>query len=169
MKTILLSIVFTLTTCSLYAQEFVGSFLDKYGKDENIEIVTIGKKMLDLMKSDSIADDKLQEAIQGLESIRIISCKDKTLTDDYYNLAYNLLERNKNFTELVSINNGESSLIVMIKEIKGTVSELILLANNSGDFSLISLKGCINLDLLAKYSKNLNFNELEKLSSYSRE
>jgi hypothetical protein len=169
MKTILLSIVFTLTTCSLYAQELVNSFLDKYGKDENIEVVTIGKKMLDRMKIDSIADNKLQEAIQGLESIRIISCKDKTLNNDYYNLACDLLEKNKNFTELVSINNGDGSLIVTVKEIKGTVSELILLANNSGDFNLISLKGCIKLDLLAKYSQNLNFNELEKLSSYNKE
>jgi hypothetical protein len=169
MKTIILSIVFTVMTCSLHAQEIIISFLDKYGKDENIEVVTIGKKMFDLMKSDSIADDKLQEAIHGLENIQIVSCKDKALNSDYYNLAYDLLAKNKNYTELVSINNEEGSLIVMIKEIKGTVSELVLLTNNSDDFNLISLKGCINLDLLAKYSQNLNFNELEKFGSYKKE
>jgi hypothetical protein len=168
MKTVILGIVFNLAIGSLLAQEIVSSFLDKYGKDENIEVVTIGKKMLDKMQSDSIADDNLQEAIHGLENINIISCKDKTLNNDYYDLAYDLLTKNKNFTELVSIHTGEESLIVMVKEAKGIVNELILLANKSGDFNLISLRGAIKLDMLAKYSQKLNFNELEKLKSHDK-
>jgi hypothetical protein len=166
MKAVILSIVFSLTTGSLLAQEIINSFLEKYGKDENIEVVTIGKKMLDLMKSDSIADNNLQEAIRGVETIRIVSCKDKTLNNDYYDLAYDLLTKNKNFSELISINNENETLIVMIRETKGIVNELILLVNNSGDFNLIGLKGSIKLDLLAKYSQNINLKELGKLNSH---
>jgi hypothetical protein len=166
MKAVILSIVFSMTTGSLLAQGIIDSFLEKYGKDENIEVVTIGKKMLDLMKSDSIADNNLQEAIRGVENIRIVSCKDKTLNNDYYDLAYDLLTKNKKFSELVSINNENEALIVMIRETKGTVNELILLVNNSGDFNLIGLKGSIKLDLLAKYSQNINFKELGKLNSH---
>lgn len=165
MKTIFLSVAFTLAASSLSAQEVINSFLEKYGKDDNLEVVTIGTKMLNLMKSDSIADDDLQEAILGLENIRIVSCKDETLTDDYYNLAYDLLNKDKHFSELVSIRDENSALIVMVKEIKGIVNELIILSNHSGDFSLIGLSGSIKLDSLAKYSQKLNFKNWRKLNS----
>jgi hypothetical protein len=163
MKNLYVGLLTCFVTLSLQAQEIAGSFLDKYGKDENIEVITIGKKMLDLMQhSDSIAGPELKEAIAGVESIIIISSQDKSLNEDYYNAAFSLLTKNKNFAELLSINKKEEVLLVMIKETKGIVSELVLLSNRPGKFDLISLSGDIKLDRIAQYSKNLDLDELRK-------
>jgi hypothetical protein len=158
-----LCLVISFITFSLLAQEMSNSFLEKYGKDTSLEVITIGKKMLSSIISDSsIADSQLKEAINGVENILIISSKDKSLNNDYYRSAVTLITNNKNFRELLSINQEEESLLVMIKENKGIVHELILLSNRADIFNFISLKGNIKLDLIAKYSKNLDFNEWKK-------
>jgi hypothetical protein len=170
MKNLYVGLLTCFVTVSLQAQEIAGSFLDKYGKDENIEVITIGKKMLDLMQhSDSIAGPELKEAIAGVESIIIISSHDKILSEDYYNAAFSLLTKNKNFVELLSINKKEEVLLVMIKETKGIVGELVLLSNRPGKFDLISLSGNIKLDMIAKYSKDLDLDELRKLNIMENE
>ena len=148
---------------SLYAQGIGASFLNKYGKDEGIEIVSIGKKMLNLILSDSIANPELQEAIVGLENIQIISSKDTSLIKNYYDAAFHLLAKNKDFVELLSFHSENDNMLVMIKETKGVVSELVLLSNSSGRFDLISLSGHIQLDVIAKYSQHIDLNELKKL------
>jgi hypothetical protein len=151
-------------TVSLYTQGIGVSFLDKYGKDEGIEVVTIGKKMLDLILSDSIASPELQEAIVGLESIQIISSKDTSVNKNYYDAAFNLLAKSKDFVELLSLHDKNENMVVMIKETKGVVSELVLLSNTPGRFDLITLRGHIQLDMIAKYSQHIDMNELKKLN-----
>jgi hypothetical protein len=163
MKKLLLSIGICFVSVTLSAQEIVNVFLNKHGKDESLEIVNIGKKMLDLMQSDSLAGPELREAIAGVETIRMITSKDESLRDDYYHSAYGLLSKDKEYTELVAINNEEEKLIVMVKANRGVVSELILLLNRP-DFSLISLSGHIDLEMLANYSQNLDLNELKNLN-----
>jgi len=153
-----------LLTVSLQAQKIGSAFLDKYGKDDGIEVITIGKKMLDRMHSDSIASPELQEAIAGLENIQIISSKDTTLTKNYYDSTFNLLTKNKDFVELLSLKSENNDMLVMIKETKGIVSELVLLSNSSGRFNLISLRGNIQLEVIAKYSQHINLKELENLN-----
>jgi len=165
MKYIFIGILFSLITVSLQAQEIVNVFLDKHGKDEGLKVVSIGKKMFNLMQMDSVAAPELLEAINGLENIQILSSENSLLTEDYYNSAYNLLQKNKNFTELISIDTEEETLIIMIKETKGIVSELVLLTQNAYHFNLISLNGDLNLDLLAKYSQNLGFQNLGELNT----
>ncbi|MDR0865333.1 MAG: DUF4252 domain-containing protein [Candidatus Symbiothrix sp.] len=163
MKKLVLSLLVCFISFSLLAQDIVNLFLNKHGKDENIEVVTIGKKMLDLMQSDSIATPELREAIAGVENIKIITSKEESLNENYYNSAHGLLLKNKDFTELVAIDNEDQRMIVMVKAGRGVISELVLLMNYSNVFNLISLCGNINLEMLAKYSQNMDLNELHNL------
>jgi len=153
---------------SASAQDIISSFLDKHRKDDNLEIVTIGKKMMEAICTLTSDNPDLTEAIKGLEMIRIVSSKDEDLNKEYYLSAQALLSKSKGFEEFFSMDEKEKELMVMIKESKGCIKELILLSEQPDGFNLISISGTINLDDLLKYSKGLNIKELDQFQSVKR-
>ena len=151
--------------CSVSAQSIAFSFLDKHEKDDNLEVVSIGRKMLEKMCVLSSEDSDLQNAIRGLENICIVTSKDTVLNREYYHSAQHLLSKSKGFESLFSMNTKEEELVIMIKESKGHIKELVLLSDQPDGFNLISMTGNIDLDILIKYSEELNIGKLNGLRS----
>ncbi|MDR1631412.1 MAG: DUF4252 domain-containing protein [Dysgonamonadaceae bacterium] len=148
----------------LEAQELISSFLNEYGKDNRLEVVTIGKKMLGTMSGLSSGREdlsELQAAIKGLENIYIVTSKDTTLNDTILNREYydscRQLMKNTGFNVIFSGNEDPEGLFVIgTKESKGAVKELALLfLDKDGRFNLIQMTGVIDLNMLVKYSENL--------------
>ena len=157
--------LFVWINVSVSAQDIIKSFLDSHGKDDNLEIVTIGKKMIAMMDTLTSNNPDLSEAIKGFETIRIVSSKDSDVNKEYYSSARTLLSKSEKMKELFSMNNENNELVIMIRESKDSVNELILLSEQSAEFNLISISGKINLDVLLKYYKGLNIKEINKLRS----
>jgi len=153
---------------SVSAQDIVKSFMDKHGKDDNLEIITIGKKMMETMYALTIDNPELTEAIKGMETIHIVSSKDMDLNKDYYNTARQLLSKSKGIKEFFSMSGENNELLIMIRESKKSIKELILLSEQPDGFNLISISGTIDLDVLLKYSGGLNIKELNQLRSVKR-
>jgi len=153
---------------SVAAQDIISSFIDKHGKDDNLEVVSIGKKMMKTMDSLTIDNPDLKNAIKDLESIRIVSSKDSDLDKEYFNSARDLLSKSKGLKEFFSINEQDKELIVMIRETKNSIRELILLSEQPDEFNLISISGTIDLDILLKYSEGLHIKELNQLKTIKR-
>ena len=160
--------IFIWINFSATAQDIVKSFIDKHGKDDNLEVITIGKKMIETMYTLSLDNTDLTDAIKGLEKIRIISSKDLDLNKEYYNSARNLLSKSRGMKEFFSMSRDNNELLIMIRESRKSIKELILLSGQSDGFSLISVSGMINLDVLLNYSERLNIKELEQLRSVKR-
>jgi hypothetical protein len=144
---------------ALEAQELVSSFLEEYGKDDRLEVVTIGRKMLDAMIGLSSEEEdlsELQAAIKGLENICIVTSKDTDLNGEYYDSCRQMME-DMGFNIIFSGNENPGELFVIgTKESKGAVNELALLfQNKDGRFNLIHICGAIDLNTLIKYSENL--------------
>lgn len=165
MKKYKLICLFVWINISVSAQDIVRSFLDKHGQDDNLEVITIGKKMIEMMDTLTSNNPDLTEAIKGLETIRIVSSKDSDMNKEYFNSARTLLSNYKGMRELFSISEENNDLLVMIRESKDCVKELILLSEQPEGFNLISISGNIDLDVLLKYSKGLNVKEINKLRS----
>ena len=157
--------IFLWISLSVSAQDIISSFIDKHEKDENLEVVSIGKKMMKTLDSLTTDSPDLKEAIKGLETIRIVSSKDKDLDREYYDSARKLLSNSKGLKEFFSINEENKELIVMIRESKNAITELILLSERPDEFNLISISGTINLDVLLNYTERLPINELNQLKS----
>ncbi|GHT29649.1 hypothetical protein FACS189432_08840 [Bacteroidia bacterium] len=164
----LLIIFFIQISISLSAQDLVAAFLDKHEKDDNLEVVSIGKKMVEMMCGLSSDNTELQAAIKGLENICIVSSKDAISNKEYYESAQQLLCKNKGFEEILSISGDNEDLLVMIKESKGIVKELVLLSGQDDKFNLIFISGNINLNTLIKYSENLNIKGFNNIRSVER-
>ena len=168
MKKYVLLCLFISITLSASAQDIIVSFLEKHGKDDNLEIVTIGKKMIETICALSSDYPELTKAIKGVEMIRIVSSKDKDLSKEYYHSAQKLLSKSKGLEELFSMSEEGKELIVMTGKSKGTIKELLLLSEQPDGFNLISISGTIHLDDLLNYSEGLNIKELDELRSVKR-
>ena len=165
-KKYLLACLFIIIYFSVSAQDVVASFLDKHGKDDNLEIVSIGKQMMGVMYALTLDNPELSEAIKGIEAIRIVSSKDPDLNKEYFDSARTLLSKSRGLEEFFAMNEEDSELMVMVRESKGYVKELILLLEQAEDeFNLISISGTIDMDVLLKYSESLNIKELNQLRS----
>ena len=160
--------IFVWINSSVSAQDIVKSFVDKHGKDDNLEIITIGKKMMETMYTMTLDNPDLTEAIKGMETIRIISSKDLDLNKEYYNSALKLLSKSKGMKEFFSMSDDNNELLIMIRESGKNIKELILLSEQTDGFNLISISGTIDLGVLLKYSEGLNIKELEHLRSVKR-
>lgn len=145
---------------ALNAQELVSSFLNEYGKDNRLEVVTIGRKMLGTMSGLSSEEEdlsELQAAIKGLDNICIVTSKDTTLNGEYYDSCRQML-KDTGFNVIFSDDKEDTDelFVVGTKESKGAVTELALLfLDRDGRFNLIQMTGVIDLDTLVKYSENL--------------
>ena len=165
MRKFLLLVISSFISFSLQSQ-VIKSFLEKYGKEEGLEIVSIGKKMLNLMQCDSIASRELKEAIAGLENIKIVSSDDEVMNKYYYHSAYELISKDEKYTEVLSVNQPDELLYILVKKTKEKkVDELIFLSSDNKNFYLISLTGDIQLDILIKYSGSTGVKELGKLNN----
>ena len=168
MKKCLFIFLFAWINLSVSAQDIITSFLDQHGKDDNLEIVTIGKKMIEKISGITSDNPDLTEVIKGLETIRIVSSKDRDVNKEYYRSAKKLLSKAKGLEEFFSMSEDDKELLVMIKESKGNIKELLLLSEQPDGFNLISICGTISLDDLVKYSEGLNIKELKQLRSVKK-
>jgi hypothetical protein len=168
LQKLLLTVFFIQISISLSAQDFVASFLDKHEKDDNLEVVSIGKKMVEMMCGLSSDNAELQDVIKGLENICIVSSKDTISNREYYESAQQLLSKSKGFEEIFSTSGDNEDLLVMVKESKGMVKELVLLSDQNDNFNLIFMSGNIDLNTLIKYSDNLNIKGLNNIRSVER-
>lgn len=164
MKKYLASVVILFITLSSHAQ-VVNSFLDQYGRDSSIEVVNIGKRMLEKIQSDDMASSELQEAVSGLENIKIISSDDSSLSEDYYRSAYELAKDSGQFTEVLSLDKSDGALCMQVRKSGSTIEELIIISKEGSDFYLVSITGDIQLDALAKYSESKGVKSLNKLNN----
>ena len=164
MKKYLLFGFFFWMNLAVSAQDIIASFLDKHGKDDNLEIVSIGKKMMGMIDSLAFDTPDLKEAIKNLETIRIVSSKDTDVNKEYYNSARKLLSECKELDELFSMSESGSELTVMTRESKGSIKELILLSEQPEGFNLISIIGTIDLNVLLKYSGGINIKSIKDMN-----
>ncbi len=167
MKKIACICFFVFIAGALSAQDLVSSFLTKYNENEEIQVTTIGKKMLDMLITIAQKEETcMAKSLEGLDNIRALSSADTTKYNEFYDAASDLINKSKGFEILMSSHNSNSNTVLAVKESKGIVKELVLLSRDehTGTFNLISLTGKINLDTLAKYANKLNIEGLDQLS-----
>lgn len=168
MKVTTLLIVLSLYTSSLFAQDFASSFLQKYG-DKEMEVVSLGKQMLSMLAAMSNKNTEVMEAIQGLESIKIVSLDSKEKVGKQYQYAQDMLyKKNSGFVEMMTIKEGDENTLIMTKEEDGIITDFVLITANKTSFNLIGLSGKVNLSTLSKLSSSMQFEKLKKIDSINQ-
>ncbi len=165
MKKITFIALFLISVCVVSAQDFASTFLNKHA-DKDLEVVSIGKQMLSMVSGMSANDQELKEAIQGLESIKIITSDVKECAQKSFKNAYAMLtKKSAGFEEVMSVKEENEETYIMTREESGVVKDLVFISSDSGSFNMICLSGVINMATLAKLSAGMKLDKLKKLDT----
>ncbi|MDL2247618.1 DUF4252 domain-containing protein [Bacteroides sp. OttesenSCG-928-J23] len=162
MKKILVLIVGLFLWNSAGAQEIVSDFQKKYEKDSEFTIVNITSKMFQLIGA--MASNEEMSIIKDLDGLRVLSTDTKT--GKHYKNAMSMLNASK-YEELMSVEEGKEKVKMFTREKNGTITSLVILTEDGGEFSMIGISGNIDLKRVASLSKTLNIEKLEKLEEVS--
>lgn len=160
MKKISLILFFCLLAWGISAQDFASTYIGKYG-DKGLEIVSIGKQMLSMVESMTSKDQELKEALQGLESIKIITAESKEQAQKCFKNAYGMLKKKSSgFEEIMSFRENEEETYIMTREEDGIIKDLVFLSSEKGNLNMICLSGNINMSTLAKLASSMKLDKL---------
>ncbi|HXO76988.1 MAG TPA: DUF4252 domain-containing protein, partial [Puia sp.] len=147
----------------VFAQDdAIGKFFSKYVEDSRFTVVSISPKMFRLMSKvnwDTIPSD-LKQTVTRLTSLRILSTE--TTPDVFYREAMARIDR-KEYEELITVRNDKDNVRFMIKEQGDVIHELLMIAVDKEDFTMMSFVGNIDLDKLSRLSSDMGIKGMENL------
>jgi len=152
----------------VFAQDdAIGKFFSKYVEDSRFTVVSISPKMFRLMSKvnwDTIPSD-LKQTVTRLTSLRILSTE--TTPDVFYREAMARIDR-KEYEELITVRNDKDNVRFMIKEQGDVIHELLMIAVDKEDFTMMSFVGNIDLDKLSRLSSDMGIKGMENLKNIKR-
>lgn len=180
MKKVMISLmvlVFAALSFNASAQSPTDNLFDKYGAKDGFTTVHITKELFSLFaeiadESDESDVQDLNSVIKGLDHIRILMCdagenKDPEVMSDFKAQLDQL--KLKNFTELMTVKEGNDLVKFMIMKDGKKIKELLLLINQPDEAGFISITGDIDLKSIAKISKSMNIEGLENLQKLDQD
>lgn len=157
--------VFMLASISVIAQnKAVDKLFEKYGGREGFTTVVISKHMFNLFSNvEAAEDDEYKTMMKKLNGIRILTGPEggEGGVNFYQELMKNLPV--DEYEELMTIQESDKNIKFLIKKEKGNVGELLMIVGGKVENVLISITGDIDMQSVAKLSKSMGIEGLEKL------
>ena len=166
-KSILLLFIIVLTVSSFAQRNPIDVMFDKYAGSEGITTVYISSKMFSMMAGVDLDDDELEDVINNLKSIRILTVDDPELNNKLN--FFRELEKNLNingYEELMVVKESDKDLKFLVKEKGKRIDELLMIGGGPGQNVLISIKGDLDLKNIASISKTMGIEELQDNVKY---
>jgi hypothetical protein len=142
----------------------IGKFFGKYVEDSRFTVVSISPKMFRLMSKvnwDTIPSD-LKQTVNHLTSLRILTTE--TTPGVFYKEAMARIDR-KEYEELITVRSDKDNVRFMVKEEGDVIHELLMIAVDKDDFTLMSFVGNIDLDKLSRLSSDMGIKGMENLKN----
>lgn len=162
MKKTLLTLFVLLCTTTVFANDFVTLFIEKYAEDKRpLNNVNIGKAMLEKMAA-STNDEDLKKTFRELNSIHIVSSDNKRDSKHYFAKAHELIKAEfGDYEEVVSVNEKASKISVLMKRNDEETQNLILISLDEEDkLTIITVSGKIDFNSFSKLSGSIKSEQL---------
>ncbi len=165
-RTLLLLLLFTLISPVFGQTNPIDKMFDKYAGQKGFTSIYISSRMFSLIARADMDDEELQEIMNNLKSIRILTA-DSVMTGNVN--FYRELEKSIDFSkyeELMAVKDGSQDLKFLIKE-KGTrIEELLMIGGGEdGGNILLSIKGDLSLQNISDISRKVGIEELEGIEN----
>lgn len=172
MKKYTFIIALILLSNSLWAQDDVaGKLFKKYEDQEDFTFVHITQSMMSLLRNFEVDDKDIDNIISGLDAIKIMHYGSENQSVDQIqkinNNIFQFIQSNQ-FEDLMLVKEKDEEVRFLIKKNQGKIIELIMLSSNQKEMTFISLIGDINLESIAKLSKAMHIDGLEKLEEMDK-
>lgn len=170
MKKVFLIVTVFLMSGALSAQSLISASFSDYENDENFTRVSISKKMFSIMANLDPEDEDEKELIQtvsNLDGLKIIVADSSENPKELFKESMSRIP--SRFEELMTVDDKDERIVFMIDESDGVVSELIMVMKGDDEFVLLDLFGKIDLNQIAKLSRKMNIDHLDKLEKIEEE
>ena len=170
MKKILVALALIMSSFLVNAQNSaVDQLFAKYADKDGFTTVSISKAMFSLFASESESKDEFNQAVRGLESIRILAPDSATAMKMKLNF-YNDIIKNlpiAQYEELMSVKEKDQVFKMLIRK-KGNVITEFLMIGGGNENLLISITGNIDLKSISKLSKAMNIEGMDELDKVNK-
>lgn len=165
-RTLLLLLLFTLIGPVFGQTNPIDKMFDKYSGKEGFTSIYISSRMFSLIARADMDDEELQEIMNNLKSIRILTVD--SLMFGNVNL-YRELEKDLDFSkyeELMVVKDGSKDLKFLIKEKGRRIEELLMIGGgDDGGNILLSIKGDLSLKNISDISRKVGIDELDGIEN----
>lgn len=164
MKKLATAILLVMISGLISAQSLVSDAFSDYEGNEDYTRVSISKKMFSLLASldpDDEDEKELIESISKIDGLKIIVADSSANPNAMYKESISRIP--SRFEELMTVDDKDEKIVFMIDEKEGMVSELIMVMKGDDEFVLLDLYGEIDLKEIAKISRQMNIDHLDKL------
>lgn len=144
----------------LPAQNMVEEFYNNYGEDVEFTTVNVSAKMFSLIAD--MSDPEAESIIKNLTGFRLLKTEKNVALYHRESLLW-LKHTGKGYEELLRVQEQKEDVAIYIREVKGTVVELIVLVNNGSEFVLMGFTGNIDLKKISKLSSAVHVKGVEYL------
>ena len=167
MKKIVIGILLLMGSVFVNAQNTaVEQLFEKYADRDGYTTVSISKAMFSLFASEKESKDDFNQAVRGLESIRILAPDSAIQAQmkgklNFYNEICKSLPIAQ-YEELMSVKEKDQVFKMLIRR-KGSAITEFLMIGGGNDNVLICITGNINLKSISKLSKAMDIEGMENI------
>jgi hypothetical protein len=163
MKTSLLIIALILFPLSASPQENpVDKIFEKYAGRDGFTSVFISRHMFSLFSSVETRDQDMEDIFGKLTGIRILTSKKAPGVNFFAEIMKDLPAGE--YQELMVIREKGQDFKFLVREnTDGQISELLMVAGGDSNNALISIRGNIDLNTIAKLSRSMKIDGLDAL------
>ncbi len=155
-----------LVPISLFAQNTVQGFFDKYAGHTGFTTVKISPKMFDLIASIEVDDTDLS-AVKDITGVNVLvyepaSEKSNDLTDKLYAEAKTLITAG--YEELLSVIEEGTDIRILAKSAgEGIVSDLLIVGKDDGEFIYVNIAGKMDMKKISSMANDTDIKGLDHL------
>lgn len=145
----------------------IGKFFGKYVDDSRFTVISISPKMFRLLSQsnwDTIPAD-LRQTVSKLQSLRIL--RTETTPQQFYKEAFARIDK-KEYEELITVRDHNENVHFLVKEEGDRIHELLMIAVDDGNFTLMSFVGDIDLAKMSRLSSSMGIKGMENLKNARR-
>ena len=152
----LLLIICIFGSSVINAQNTFQKLFDKYDKEDDVMIVSISKSMINLIpRNINLENLNIQNLLPKLETLLIISSSNKYTKQDMSDDFKALIEKDKNYEELMRVREKKSSISFNVKKKGEIITELVLLVDEEKNFVAVQILGNFTVEDIQNISKNI--------------
>jgi hypothetical protein len=162
----LLFFLIALLPVSLFAQNSIQSFFDKYEGRDGFTTVKISPKLFDLVASANIEDADM-EIVKDITGLNVLvyepgEGKSADLTEKLFTESKSLLTNG--YDELLSVKDEETDIKILAKPAgNGIISDLLIVGKSDGQFVYVNVLGKMDLKKISSLSKSMDIKGMEHL------
>lgn len=151
---------------SLFAQNSVQSFFDKYAGRTGFTTVKISPKMFDLIASIEV-DDTDMSIVKDITGVNVLvyepaEGKTSDMADKLYAEAKMLV--NSGYEELMSVIEESTDIRILAKSAgQGIVSDLLIVGKDDGEFIYVSVSGKMDIKKISSLANDTDIKGLDHL------